>query len=165
MLKVSTFIVVLINFPDEPTFKSQAASKVILDSKENTSLSCKVESSPLSTITWWKDGQQIQNNSKILINENLQYRDKFKAIVISKLQLLLVNNSNTANYSCKATNKLATKYQETRIIVQCKCYFIILFDCFCCSLSLVFEVLVLFLTLPHGSNQWQFLSRCLPNGS
>eukprot|EP00794_Sanderia_malayensis_P011406 gene11406-12594_t len=114
MLALKTTIVVHY----EPTFQSRAISTIILNSKDNVTFRCQVESYPQSTITWLKDNEVLHNNTKTRILIHTQYKDDFKAVVSSTLQLNAINKSDTGNYSCKATNNLASKHQTTRLIVR-----------------------------------------------
>ena len=112
------------SFLDEPTFTSPTVPTMHLNTNDSTTLTCHVNSNPPSNITWLKDNSLLFNNSKTFIIKSLQYIDKFRSIVISTLRLNYVDKVSSGNYSCKATNDVATKYQQTRVMVKCKFLFI-----------------------------------------
>lgn len=109
---------------DGPTFTSPTVATMHLNTNDSTTLTCHVDSNPSSNITWLKDNSLLFNTSKTFITMSLQFVNKFKAVVVSTLHLNYVDKMSSGNYSCKATNDVATKYRQTRVMVRCKFPFI-----------------------------------------
>ena len=77
-------------------------------------LDCNVTSKPLSTITWFKNGNQLNQNDNIKISSFKIYRNSRLTIHNSSLD-------DQGLYQCKATNDVGSKMSNAaNITIYCK---------------------------------------------
>ena len=86
-------------------------------------LSCEVQSLPASIITWFKNGELLNDTTSdvITISAMILEATKFKVIVKSSLAFKSVDKTDSANYSCKGLNGFLVPLIDTiHMIVYCE---------------------------------------------
>lgn len=95
-----------------PQIISGLQDQVVVAPKESV-LTCKVESGePKAAIAWFKNGKEMRGNKKY----SYSYEETEASLSIKPTDL-----SDSANYMCKASNKLGTVDTECTLTVHSKC--------------------------------------------
>ena len=95
-----TFQIIRQHFSDPPNVHIQKSE----DSTDEMTITCTVESQPAANVTWLKDGETIEDETKsIIINKS------------DNKHTLTLGPDTSGNYTCLAVNKHGTGQARTRI--------------------------------------------------
>ena len=88
---------------DQPSVQIQKTE----DSAEVMTIICTVQSHPTAEVSWLKDGEQLEDESKNLIIH--------KSASKNSLNLVALDDEDFGNYTCVAENKLGMAEDSLRI--------------------------------------------------
>ena len=91
-------------FPELPRFITKPSSSVVVKEEQNVALPCKATGFPPPVITWYKDGEVIEEERR-----HLQKRD----LEITKIQF-----EERGVYSCTAENILGRVQTSVNVTVK-----------------------------------------------
>ena len=77
------------------------------DSADEMTITCTVESQPDAQVTWLKDGEEIEEETKNMIINNV--------IKNNTLKLVALDEEDFGNYTCVAENKLGMAEDSVKI--------------------------------------------------
>lgn len=99
---------------------------VILVVGVNVSLQCTASGIPLPIITWLKNGQLVQADSRVSILAEVTNDTPNEKIIVSSLVFQDLQLSDAAGYQCKANNTgvdnvdFTVRSEEAQLALQCK---------------------------------------------
>ena len=102
-----------LSFTDPPKFLKQP-SRETKSEGQRVSLECQIEGKPKPTVTWLKDGAEVNStgDSRITASNNLD---------TWTLNITKLNRTDEGNYTCHASNPLDNKTSTTaQLTVNCK---------------------------------------------
>ena len=102
-----------LSFTDPPKFLKQP-SRETKSEGQRVSLECQIEGKPKPTVTWLKDGAEVNStgDSRITASNNLD---------TWTLNITQLNRTDEGNYTCQANNSLDNKTSTTaQLTVNCK---------------------------------------------
>ena len=108
-------------FIDPPDVTGFTNKTILSQTSVPESLVCDVQSYPMSTITWYKNGVLMTDSpvDNIEITETVILDTTFDKRKQSTLSFTTLTKLDSANYTCKATNALGAKELKTHMIVHC----------------------------------------------
>jgi len=85
---------------------------------------CDIDSNPVSTVEWYKNDVLMVDtvSDNFQITTNTVTNSIFHQQISSELEFLSVDKTDSANYTCKATNTRGSTQYQTDMIVCCKCF-------------------------------------------
>lgn len=84
--------------------------EIVTSSGETAVLPCATEGSPQPSIEWTKE-----NGESIKLGDD---NSRYKLLLDGSLQIEDVNQNDTGNYVCTASNPAGTAQKSTRLIIQ-----------------------------------------------
>lgn len=107
---------VVVNYA--PIVTSKFHSRTNVTKGTSPSLTCDIDSFPVSTVQWYKNGVLLPTSpSDYAITTGTLEASKFGAHIQSNLTFTSVDKTDSNNYTCKATNTLGTAEDKTYMIV------------------------------------------------
>ena len=85
------------SFSDPPSIRDERQLQI--GDGSSLTISCIVNGAPTPIVTWARDGQKIETNDLLIIEQKSQ---------VHSLVVMEANKSTFGNYSVSATNKLGT---------------------------------------------------------
>ena len=108
-----------LSFTDPPKFLKQPSGDTKAEGL-NVSLECQIEGKPKPTVTWLKDGAEVNStgDSRITASNNLD---------TWTLNISQLNRTDEGNYTCYASNSLENQTSATaQLTVNCKSLILII---------------------------------------